>query len=114
VVVFHPRALDASGATVKFSDDTKLEVETVIWATGFRLDHSWVDRPVFDEAGQVIHKRGMTESPGLYFIGLPWQYTRGSSLIGFVKEDAEYLAQQIAARRREHTPTPDAIKTRTA
>lgn len=113
-VVFHPRALDAAGSTVAFSDDTKLEVDTVIWATGFRLDHSWVDLPVFDEAGQVIHERGVTESPGLYFIGLPWQYTRGSALIGFVKEDAEYLARQIAARRREHTPAPTEMKTRTA
>lgn len=113
-VAFHPRALDASGSIVTFSDDTKLEVDTVIWATGFRLDHSWVDLPVLDDAGQVIHKRGMTESPGLYFIGLPWQYTRGSSLLGFVKEDAQYLAQQIAARRREHAPTPNAMKTRTA
>jgi putative flavoprotein involved in K+ transport len=43
-----------------------------------------------------VHKRGVTESPGLYFIGLPWQHTRGSALLGFVKDDAEYLAQQIA------------------
>jgi putative flavoprotein involved in K+ transport len=112
-VAFHPRTLDASGQAVTFSDDTKLEVETVIWATGFRLDHSWVELPVFDAAGNVIHGRGVTESPGLYFIGLPWQYTRGSALIGFVKEDAEYLAGQIAARR-EHAPAPNAMKTRTA
>ena len=113
-VVFHPRALDASGSTVGFSDDTKLEVDTVIWATGFRLDHSWVDLPVVDEVGNVIHTRGVTESPGLYFIGLPWQFTRGSALIGFVKEDADYLAGQITARRREHAPAANAMKTRTA
>ena len=69
----------------------------MIWATGFRLDHSWIDVPVFDEGGDVVHERGVTESPGLYFIGLPWQHTRGSALLGFVKDDAEYLAQQIAA-----------------
>ena len=98
-VVFHPRALDAAGSTVSFSDDTKLEVKAVIWATGFRLDHSWVDSPVFDEVGDVIHQRGVTDSPGLYFIGLPWQHTRGSSLLGFVKDDADHLARQIAAFR---------------
>jgi putative flavoprotein involved in K+ transport len=98
-VTFHPRALDAAGSTVTFSDDTKFDVGTVVWATGFRLDHSWVDAPVFDEAGKVIHTRGVTASPGLYFIGLPWQHTRGSSLIGFVKSDAEHLAGQIRARR---------------
>ena len=98
-VEFHARALDAAGSTVTFGDDTKLDVRTVIWATGFRLDHSWIDVPVFDAQGAVAHKRGVTESPGLYFIGLPWQHTRGSALLGFVKDDAEYLAQQIGSGR---------------
>jgi putative flavoprotein involved in K+ transport len=44
-----------------------------------------------------MHQRGVTESPGLFLIGLPWQHTRGSALLGFVKEDAEYLAAQIEA-----------------
>jgi putative flavoprotein involved in K+ transport len=96
-VTFHERALGASGSTVTFSDDSKLDVQSVIWATGFRLDHSWIDVPVFDEGGRVVHERGVTESPGLYFIGLPWQHTRGSALLGFVKDDAEYLARQISA-----------------
>jgi putative flavoprotein involved in K+ transport len=96
-VELHGRAIDAGGSTVTFSDDTKLDVRTVIWATGFRLDHSWIDVPVFDAQGAVVHKRGVTESPGLYFIGLPWQHTRGSALLGFVKDDAEYLAQQIGS-----------------
>jgi putative flavoprotein involved in K+ transport len=113
-VAFHPRALDASASTVTFSDETKLDVDSVIWATGFQLDHSWVHLPVVEEAGQVMHERGVTASPGLYFIGLPWQHTRGSSLLGFVKDDAEYLAQQIAARRDEHTSTHTSSKARTA
>jgi putative flavoprotein involved in K+ transport len=96
-VEFHGRALDAAGSTVTFSNDTELDVRTVIWATGFRLDHSWIDVPVFDAQGAVVHKRGVTESPGLYFIGLPWQHTRGSALLGFVKDDADYLAQRIGA-----------------
>ena len=91
----HARAVDAAGSTVTFSDGSTLEVRAVIWATGFRLDHSWIAVPVFDAQGAVVHKRGVTESPGFYFIGLPWQHTRGSALLGFVKEDAEYLAQQI-------------------
>jgi putative flavoprotein involved in K+ transport len=71
----------------------------VIWATGFSSDHSWIDVPVFDESGRVVHQRGVTTAPGLYFLGLSWQHTRGSALIGFVKDDAEYLAQQISAFR---------------
>jgi putative flavoprotein involved in K+ transport len=106
-VEFHARALDAAGSTVTFGDDTKLDVRTVIWATGFRLDHDWIDLPVFDAQGAVAHKRGVTESPGLYFIGLPWQHTRGSALLGWVKDDAEYLAQKIDALRVE-APIPEA------
>jgi putative flavoprotein involved in K+ transport len=56
---------------------------------------SWIDVPVFDDAGRVVHQRGVTGSPGLYFIGLPWQHTRGSALLGFVGDDAAYIADQI-------------------
>jgi putative flavoprotein involved in K+ transport len=95
----HGRAIDAAGSRVGFSDGTRLDVATVIWATGFRLDHSWVDVPVFGEDGRLVHRRGVTESPGLYFLGLSWQHTRGSALLGWVKDDAEHIAQQINAIR---------------
>jgi putative flavoprotein involved in K+ transport len=113
-VQFHGRALDAAGSTVTFSDNTKLDVGTVIWATGFRLDHSWIDVPVFDAQGAVVHKRGVTESPGLYFIGLPWQHTRGSALLGFVKDDAQYVAQQIGAEAPREPRLTTSTETRTA
>jgi putative flavoprotein involved in K+ transport len=98
-VTLHSRAVDAAGTTVRFSDGEQLDVRTVIWATGFRVDHSWIDVPVFDENGRLVHQRGVTESPGLYFLGLSWQHTRGSALIGWVKDDAEHIAQQISAVR---------------
>jgi putative flavoprotein involved in K+ transport len=50
--------------------------------------------------GQVTHRRGVTEVPGLYFLGLTWQHTRGSALLGFVNDDAAYLAGHIAAHQR--------------
>jgi putative flavoprotein involved in K+ transport len=96
-VNLHPRAVSAEGATVTFDDGAKLDARTVIWATGFRPDYSWIDVPVFDPNGRLAHRRGVTDSPGLYFLGLTWQYTRGSALLGWVKDDAEYLAQQISA-----------------
>jgi putative flavoprotein involved in K+ transport len=97
-VVLRPRATAAAGAEVTFSDETSLTVSTVIWATGFGLDHSWINVPAaFDAGGRVVHKRGVTASAGLYFLGLPWQHTRGSALLGWIKDDAEYLAEQIAA-----------------
>jgi putative flavoprotein involved in K+ transport len=114
-VELHGRAVAASGSIVRFADDAQLAVASVIWATGFRTDHSWIDAPVFDQAGRLEHKRGVTASPGLYFIGLSWQHTRGSALLGWVKDDAEYIAQQVASFRpaaaRElaaaSTPTTD-------
>ena len=86
-----------SGSTVTFADGSELAVDAVVWATGFRLDHSFVELPVFDDRGQLKHQRGVTELPGLYFLGLPWQHTRGSALLGWVKDDAQFIAQRIDA-----------------
>jgi putative flavoprotein involved in K+ transport len=96
-----PRATAATGATVTFADGSQLAVDAVVWATGYRLDHSFVELPIFEGDGRLKHQRGVTEFPGLYFLGLPWQHTRGSALLGWVKDDAQFIAQRIAdgARR---------------
>jgi putative flavoprotein involved in K+ transport len=73
-------------------------ISTVIWATGFRLDFGWVRVPVFDEAGAPLHQRGITSSPGLYFLGLPWLYKEKSALLFGIWEDAAYLASAIESR----------------
>ncbi len=73
-------------------------ISTVIWATGFQLDFGWVQVPIFDEAGSPLHQRGITSSPGLYFLGLPWLYKEKSALLFGIGEDAAYLASAIAAR----------------
>jgi putative flavoprotein involved in K+ transport len=113
-VQLHPRAVEASGRTVRFSDGTELDASAVIWATGFRNDHSWIDAPIFDERHEIIHRRGVTDSPGLYFLGLPWQYTRGSALIGWVGDDAAYIAEQIKTFSTDRTErrTAEAVGTR--
>jgi putative flavoprotein involved in K+ transport len=90
-----PRVTGANGSMLTFADGTQQAARAVIWATGFRLDHSFVHAPVFDESGRVRHQRGVTDVPGLYVLGLPWQYTRGSALLGWVKDDAAYLARRI-------------------
>jgi putative flavoprotein involved in K+ transport len=100
-VGLHPRTVEASGRTVPFSDGTELDVSAVIWATGFRNDHSWIDAPIFDDRHRVVHRRGVTDSPGLYFLGLTWQYTRGSALVGWVADDAAYIADQIKTFRTD-------------
>ena len=96
-VELKPRATDASSRTVHFEDGSELEVDAVIWATGYRPDYSWIDLPILDSNGRLRHRRGVTDVPGLFFLGLTWQWTRGSALIGWVKDDAEFLAERIAA-----------------
>jgi putative flavoprotein involved in K+ transport len=91
------RTVDAQGAEVLFADGSRLAPAAVIWASGFAVDHSFVRVPVFDDAARLMHHRGVTCSPGLYFLGLTWQYTRGSALLGWVKHDAEFIADRIAA-----------------
>ena len=90
--------LDASEHTVRFADGSELRVDAVIWATGYRPDYSWIDLPVFDPDGRLRHRRGVTDVAGLHVLGLTWQHTRGSALLGWVKDDAEFVAQQISQR----------------
>jgi putative flavoprotein involved in K+ transport len=98
-IELHGRAVAAGGSSVSFADGADLEVRGVIWATGFRVDHSWIDVPVFNEHGRAVHERGVTTSPGLYFLGQLWQHSRGSALLGWVKDDAAYIAEKVAAFR---------------
>ena len=62
---------------------------------GLRTDHAWIDVPVPDNRGRPVHQGGVTGWPGLCFLRLTWQHTRGSALLGWVKDDAEYIAHQI-------------------
>jgi DNA-binding MarR family transcriptional regulator len=88
----------AEGSTVRFADGSSLDVGIVIWRTGYRSHYSWIRIPGVVSDGQVIHSRGVTDVPGLYFLGLPWQHGRGSALLGFVHEDAAYLTDRITSR----------------
>ena len=97
-VRFRPRLVDAEGRTVRFADHRLLEdVGVVVWATGYRSDYSWTHIPGVVREGRVVHRRGITQVPGLYFLGLSWQHTRGSALLGFVNDDAAFLANRIQA-----------------
>jgi putative flavoprotein involved in K+ transport len=98
-IELHGRVVGATGSRISFADGANLDVRGVIWATGFQVDHSWIDVPVFDESGRAAHERGVTTSPGLYFLGQLWQHTRGSALLGWVKDDAAYIAEKVATFR---------------
>jgi putative flavoprotein involved in K+ transport len=93
-----PRLTTTQGDTAGFADGSALDdVAVVVWATGFRPDDLWLDVPGVWDRTQVHHTRGRTQVPGLWFIGLPWQHTRGSALLGFVGDDADWVARGIAA-----------------
>lgn len=78
-------------------------ITSVVWCIGFAPDFSWVDVPVFNGRGQPAHKRGVTEQPGLYLLGLPWLHTWGSGRFSGVARDALYLAERIEGAR-SHPP----------
>ena len=79
-------------------DGARLNPRTVIWATGFSSDFTWIKLPAFEEGGAPTHTRGVSPLAGLYFLGLPFQYRQTSALIGGVGEDAAFIADHIARR----------------
>ena len=96
-VDFRPRLTDVAGRTARFADGSGRAVDAVVWATGYRSDHSWVHVPGVVVDGQVRHSAGVTDVPGLYVLGLPWQTSRGSALLGYVGADAAALSARMAS-----------------
>jgi putative flavoprotein involved in K+ transport len=82
----------------------------VIWCTGYSSDFRWIDVPVFDGCGQPAHDRGITQSPGLYFLGLPWLHTWGSARFCGVADDAEHLASAIAMRLQRRDASQERLE----
>jgi len=81
-------------------DLAKSGITSVIWATGFASDYSWLQVDAFDDKGKPKHQRGVSSEPGIYFLGLPWQSRRGSSFIWGVWHDAKHIADRIATQRK--------------
>lgn len=100
------RSVGAEGRTIRFEDGTTAEADAVVWATGFRYDFSWVGPMVTDANGVPVQDRGVTSEPGLYFLGLQCQYSYGSGLIWWVKDDAEYLVGHLRDKRRKLPTQP--------
>jgi putative flavoprotein involved in K+ transport len=75
-------------------------VNAIVWASGFRYEFDWAKVPIFDDGGEPVHRRGVTQFPGIYFLGLRWLYKRKSAFLlrASGAEDAAYLAEQIMAR----------------
>jgi putative flavoprotein involved in K+ transport len=93
-----PLGLDLAGGAIK----------TIIWATGFRPDYSWLDVPVLDRKGRIRHDGGVVESPGMYLLGIPFLRRRKSSLIDGAGDDARDLSAHLAAYLDGESSVPSA------
>src|SRR5215207_512176 len=103
-----PRVEGVVDGEPKLADGRVLEVTGVVWATGFKPDFGWIGLPIFDEEGYPVHHRGVVaDAPGLYFVGLPFQHTFASAVVGGVGKDARYVAGHLAGRaaKRRHEPS---------
>ena len=102
-VIVKPRTISIQNDHFIFEDNSEVKVNNVIWSTGFRSDYSWIDMSeVFNDKNQLLHQRGITSVKGLYFLGLPWQSSRGSALLQGVGKDAEYLLNDIIENENRH------------
>ena len=94
-----PRVEGVVDGNPRLADGRLLEVASVVWATGFKPDFGWIELPILGEDGYPAQHRGVVErAPGLYFLGLPFQHTFASAVIGGVGKDARYIAGHIAER----------------
>ena len=81
------------------------DVANIVWCVGFRQDLSWIDMPIFGEDGAPMHERGVvTSEPGLYFVGLPFQFAVGSDVIPGIGRDVRYVVKQLGRRSQEAAP----------
>lgn len=100
-IISKSKAVAGEKRHIQFQDQTWLEVQNIIWATGFAPDYSWLDiQGVLNKEGKPVHQRGITQIKGLYFIGLPWQHRRGSALLYGVGKDAQYITGWIQKETR--------------
>ena len=95
-VTLKGKVVNGKNNQVTFDDSTTLEVNNIIWATGFLQEYEWLNvNGVYDEQNKIIQNRGISPVNGLYFLGLPWQSRRSSSLLQGVGYDAKFLIEQI-------------------
>jgi putative flavoprotein involved in K+ transport len=92
---------------IRHLDLVKEGIGTILWATGYVQDYSWIALDAFDERGRPRHQRGVSVVPGLYFLGLPWQSRRGSSFLWGVWHDARHVADIISIQRAYRSYLPE-------
>jgi putative flavoprotein involved in K+ transport len=96
--------VDFEPAVLERIDLARAGISTVLWTTGYRLDYSWIDAPIFDDFGYPRQRRGVTEVPGLYFVGLIWQHNQLSSTLVGASIEAEHVARQMGLQQDAELP----------
>ncbi len=94
----HGRVTAATDSHIQCADGEIRDLANVIWATGFTPDFSWIEPLALDHDGYPVNHRGVSDTEGLYFLGLPWMVTRGSATLGGVRHDAEYLIRVLCQK----------------
>ena len=109
------RTVGTDGGQPRLDDGTVVNVGSVVWCTGFTQDFDWITPRVVDDSGRALHERGLSSvQRGLYFVGLPFQYSVASALVGGVSRDALYVVRHVIrqqlrpADRRSMRPVLDA------
>ncbi|MBY3621062.1 NAD(P)-binding domain-containing protein [Acinetobacter sp. CUI P1] len=98
-VLVYPRAVNAIDDRIIYEDGSELKADNVIWATGYKRSDQWIDiANAFNSKGMILHNKGESPVKGLYFVGLPWQTSRGSALLGWVKYDAQRIVNSIPGK----------------
>jgi len=95
-IQLHSRTVKVSNQEVYFQNEVDaIYIDNLIWATGFKHDHGWVEINEAFHNGHIAHQEGVSVVNGLYYIGLPWQTSRGSALLGWVKYDAKRIIDHL-------------------
>jgi len=97
-VIISGRTKDALNTEIIFENNKISSIKNIVWATGYRPNFNWIEGLELDGNSYPKNYRGVSNIEGLYFIGLPWMYTRGSATLGGVSKDASYLASIIRAK----------------
>lgn len=95
------RTLDANEQSIIFEKQNTSDIKNIVWATGFKPNFNWIDNIKLDDSHYPLNYRGVSDIDGLYFIGLPWLYTRGSATLGGVKKDAKYLSKYFSKKTKK-------------
>lgn len=99
---FEARTVGVQDGKPMLADGQVLDVDNILWCTGFRPDYSWIDLPIVGEDGWPMENRGVaTSAPGLYFLGIPFQSGFTSMLVLGADRDAAHVVRQVAARAAE-------------